>query len=108
MGHETVRGSNKFDNFVGQQVGFNRRDADAFKVFNFIEGFQQTDKRLPGRASKIANVHARKYDFFNSFFNHFTGFGNRIGNGIVPAFTTSVRDGAIGAKIVAPVLHFQK
>ena len=54
----------------------------------------------------ITYVHARKYNFFDTFIRDFLSISNDIFNSITARNTTCHRYGTVSAFVVATVLHF--
>ena len=107
MRHKGTRLGAKSDNFVGEQVGLNARYAEAFNFFYLVESAQQINELLAGVFAKVADIHTGNHDFLAALGSHFARLPHKALNGAAPASSARHRNGAIGAKIVASVLHLQ-
>ena len=108
MVHEFRRRSAKCDDFVGQQVRLDRRNAVAFDPFDLVERPQQVDEPLPRRAAEIPRVDARQDDLLLPPGSDLPRLGHEVGDGHVAARTAGVVDRAVGTAVVAPVLHLEE
>ena len=108
MVHEFRRRGAKCDDFVGQQVRLDRRNAVAFDPFDLVERPQQVDEPLPRRAAEIPRVDARQDDLLLPPGSDLPRLGHEVGDGHVAARTAGVVDRAVGTAVVAPVLHLEE
>ena len=108
----------KFNNFVGQQVGFDTRNAKAFYVFDLIQFFNQINKQSLffgacafddlRAVAEIADIHTRQHDFFRACRrNTFSVFDNALYS-VAATRTARLRYGAKSTFIITTVLHFEK
>ena len=108
VGREMFRCGDEVDDFVGQQVGLYRGDAvpvDAFDLFEFLD---ELKKGLARRLAEVADVHARQDNLVSSLACHAACLLHEVGDAAVAAAPTGKRYRAIGAEIVAAVLHFEE
>lgn len=98
----------KVDDVVGDEVRFDAGDAIALDGFDTVQSLQQLSKRLAIGRTKRACIHARENNLFDTLGGHSLGLFDTIGNGGAARTATGERDGAIGAEIVATLLHLEK
>ena len=104
---EFGRRSAKGDDFVGQEVWLDRRDAVAFDAFNAIQRPQQIEERLARRTAKVTRIDARDDNLLLPSGGNRLGFADQVGNRHVAAAATRIVNRAVGAFVVATVLHLQ-
>ena len=96
------------DDFVGEQVGLDRRDAVALDPLHRLESPQQIDETLSRRAPEIAGIHPRHHDFPLSGGGDAVRLVHQHGDGRIAACAAGIVDGAVGALVVAAVLHLEE
>ena len=106
--HEGAARGTELQYLVGQQVGFDAADAIAFDALHPVQCAYEVGKRLPRGASEVADVHARQHDFLSALPGNVLGLCHQRGHRAVAATSPCEGYGAIGAEIVAPVLHLQE
>ena len=108
MGHNAFAGLNVFDDFVGQQVGLNRRNTETHIALDIVQRFHKIEKILVGMHAEIANVNPRKYYFAGSCIDGLHGSFHRFGYRCATAAATCKGNCAVSAIIIATILHFQE
>ena len=108
VGHEGAAVGAEINNLVGEQIRLNARDAVALDAFNLVKCVDELREVLAGGAAEIADVHAGEHNFKSAVGRGLFGLRHHFGNGGVARSTTCGRDGAVGAIIVAAVLHLEE
>ena len=94
--------------FIRQQIRFQRTDPVAADTLHPIECFHKVDKPFTCRLAKIADVHASQYDFLTAFLRSLLSLLHQRGYRRIPRKTSGVRNGTIRTEIVAAILHLQE
>ena len=108
MGHESTRMYTKVNDLIGQQIRLNAGNAIAFDALHTIQGTQQVNKGFARGATKVARVDPRDDNFLASLRRHLLRLLHQRCDGTVARTPPGNGDGAIGAVIVASVLHFKE
>ena len=119
MRHELFAVGNKFNDLIGQQIGFNRRNAITLNAFYFIQFFYQFKEIFfvgilscipapSGPLPKSPRFTPVNTISFTPFAAKFFCIVHHIFNAIAPAFSSCHRDGAERTIIITAILHFQK
>ena len=108
MRHERAAVGAVVDEGVVDEVGLKRADAEAAYALHLVECLDEVDEFLTRRATEIADVHARQHNFLASLCRGLPGLLHQRGNGGIAREAARVRNGAVGAEIIAAVLHLQK
>ena len=108
MGHNAFAGLNVFDDFVGQQVGLNRRNTETHIALDIVQRFHKIEKILVGMHAEIANVNPRKHYFAGSCIDGLHRSFHRFGYRCATAAATCKGNCAVSAIIIATILHFQE
>ena len=94
--------------FVGEQIWFQRTDPISSYSFYSIKSLDQIDKRLSGGFSEITNIDTRQNDLLASLTSGLLGLLYQQSNARVPTESTGIRDCTIRTEIVTTILHFQE
>ena len=108
VGHKMPGTGDKFNDFIGEQVRFDRGDAESFYFVRFVELFHQSEEVCRLVSAEVAGVDSGQDDLFYAFCRYVPdGFPDlfRVG---APASASGVRNRAIRAEVVASVLYFQE
>ena len=81
-------------------------DAVSLDALHTVESLDEVDKRLAGGLAKIAYVHSGEHNLVATLAGNAFSLPHKRGNAGVAAEAAGKRYGAVGAEIVAPVLHF--
>ena len=96
------------DDFVGQQVRLDRRDAVAVDPLDVVQGTQQVDETLARRPAEIPRIDPRDDDLALAPRCYAAGLFDQFGNGLVAARPAGIVDRTVGATVVAAVLHLEE
>ena len=108
MWQELGAGSYPVHDVVGQQVRLDGRNPVSLNALHIVERFQQIQETLPGLAAEVASVDAGEHDFLHARCCYFLSFAYGFVNADATAPSTCVWHSAVGAEVVASVLHFQE
>ena len=108
MRHKALRPRNERNDFIGQQVGFNRRNAVAFNAFHLIESLYQIKESFIGSLTEVTDIDAGNHDFLTAFGCRSACLLHKVGNTAATATATCPGNSTIAAIVVAAVLHFQE
>ncbi len=105
---ELGRGGAEVDDLVGEQVGLDGRYAVALNALHGVERAQQVDEPLARGAAEVARIDARDDDLLLARRGDLPRLLREVGYGHVAARAPGVVDGAVGAAVVAAVLHLEE
>ena len=114
VGNEAFGGVRKVYDFVAEQIGLNGRNPDAVQAVDLVQGMQQVQKRVfvafvaHFALAVVADVDAGQNHFLDALRHNALGVADHLFHGCRPANPAGQGDGAVGAFVVATVLHFQK
>ena len=84
MRHKSLALRYKRDGFVAQQIGLDRRNAQAFNSVNFVKRLHQIQKSMfvffvaKFTFAVIANIYSSEHNFFNALRRNFEGILQHI------------------------------
>ena len=100
--------SHKLNDLVAEQIGFQRRNPETFNALDSIQSPQQVYEFFAVAFTEISYVYTGQNDFTTAFGSHFEGLPNDFFDADIATSASGKRNGAIGTKIIATVLYFQK
>ena len=106
--HESPAIGAEADDFFRQEVRFDAADAVALDAFHLVEGTKQVDEPLARRLSEVADVDACQHDFLASLACSLLSLPYERFDAPVAASSSGKGNGAVGAEVVAAVLHFKE
>ena len=107
MGHEGTARGTIVDKIVGVEVGFKAAYAIALYALHLVELTDEVDEFLTCGLAEVAYVHSREHYLSPTLCGSLTCLIHKRLYGRVAAETTGKGYGAIGAEIVAAVLHLK-
>ena len=108
MGKELGAGGDPVHGLFRDEVGLDRRDAVALDAFDFVQGLEEVEEMLAGGAAEVAGVDAGEDDFLGAGGGDVSGGADGFADGDVAAAAAGVRNGAVGAEVVAAVLDLEE
>ena len=108
MWHKSSRCGTIFYKLIGQQVGFKAANTIALNAFHLVQRLHKVYEALACRHSKMSDVHTRKHNLLTALCSSLLSLFHKRGNTWISRKTTSIRDSAICAEIVATILHLQE
>ena len=108
VGHEVARVGAEVDDFVGEQVGLDAGDAITLDAFDLVELLDELEEGFMGGAPEVADVDAGDDDFLAAFLGNGAGLLDKALDAAVAGTASGKGDGAVGAEVVAAVLHLEE
>ena len=108
MRHERTRLGHIFNNFIGQQVRFDGRNAITLNSFHLIQFLDQIEESFTGRLTEISYIHSGNDNFLAPFGSCLAGLRHNVFNLTITASATGKRDGTIRTEIIATVLYLKE
>jgi hypothetical protein len=108
VGHEAARVGAEVDDFVGEQVGLDAGDAITLDAFDLVELLDELEEGFACGAPEVADVDAGDDDFLAAFLGSGAGLLDEALDAAVAGAASGKRDGAVGAEVVAAVLHLEE
>ena len=90
------------------EIRLQTRDAVTLDSFYLIHRLDKVDESLVGSLTEIANIHTGNDDFLTAFSSRLLTLSHKRLDARVARIASGKRNGAIGAIIVAAVLHLQE
>ncbi len=108
MGHDVRAFCSQRDDCLGQQVGLYGGDAQPLQTLQSGKSGQQINQPLPLRPLVLPYVHTGEHNLLDAVRHHVRSVGQQPGGISAAEPAPGKRHSAIGAEIIAAVLHFQK
>ena len=108
MGHELPARGHEVYHVVAYQIGLQARHPVTLDALHAVQGAEQIDETLSRGLAEVAYVDAREHYLLAAFGRHFPGLLLQGADRGVAAPAAGQRDGAVGAEVVAAVLHLEK
>ena len=108
MGHEGTALGAVADQLVAHQVGLQAADAVAADALHAVQRLHQVDEALARGLAEVADVHARQHNLLAALARGLFGLRHQRRYRRVATEATGVGYGAVGAEVVAAVLHLQE
>ena len=90
------------------EIRLQTRDAVTFDSFYLIHRLDKVDESLVGSLTEIADIHTGNDDFLTAFSSRLLTLSHKRPDARVARIASGKRNGAIGAIIIAAVLHLQE
>lgn len=109
MGHESpALPRYPFNNRVSDEIGLNGRDAESVYPLHFVESPEERFETLARIAAEVTYIYPCNYNFPATGTCRLPRLAHQSLYRAAARATPGIRDGAIGAVIVATVLHLKK
>ena len=108
VGHERTALGAVVDELVAQQVGLQRADAVAADAVDSIKGTHQVEEVLAGGLAEVADVDTRQHNLLAALGSRLAGLLHQRLDAGVATEPAGIGNGAVGAEVVAAVLHLQE
>ena len=108
MRHEGSALRAELQDLIGEQVGFDAGDTVALDSLDVVQSAQQIKETLARRASEVADIYARDDDLLATLGSCLLRLSHQRRYRAVATAPAGKRYRAIGAEIVAAVLHFEE
>ena len=95
-------------NLIREQVGLDARNAIARNALHLVKCLHELEEIFTRRASEVANVHPGQHNFASACCCSIFGLRHHVCNSSIARQTACGWNGAIGAEIIAAILHFEK
>ena len=96
------------DEFVANQIGFQRTDAIAADALDSIECLDEVDKVLACSLSEVTDVDTRQHNLLTTFACSLLSLCHQRGDGRIATEATGIGNGAVGTEVVTAVLYLQE
>ena len=108
MGHKGAAVRTKVYQLIAHQVGLQAADAITANAFDGIERPDKVDEAFVGGLSEISDVHTSQHDLLSSLCSSLFSLCHERCNRRITAEPSRIGNGAIGAEVVATVLHLEE
>ncbi len=108
MGHEAARRCHEIYDFICQQIRLYRRNTVALDSVDLVEGTAQINETVGAPFAEIADVDTGYHYFASALGRRLTCLSDKLVYRARTRTSASLWNCAVGAPVVASVLHFQK
>ena len=107
VGHEGAGGCHVFHDGGGEKVRLYGGDAIAFHSLHFIKGLDEVEERLSALSAELTHVYSGEHYFSGAGCRSLPCLRDAIGHGGGAGTSAGHGYGAVGAPVVASVLHLE-
>lgn len=108
MWHETMRRGNKTNDIIRQQVRLDGGNPESLNLFQFVEFLHEVKESFFRTPSEISGIYSCEDNLFYTLGGNVTcGIDDALDRG-TSATSAGKGYGAVRAKVIAPVLDFEK
>ncbi len=91
-----------------QKIWFQTGDTITLDTFHLVHRLHKVEETLMGGLSEVTDVHTGNHDFLTAFSCRLLTLSHQRLDAWVAGVATGERNGAIGAVVVAAILHLQE